>query len=156
MWSLLVLDATEGVLGLDATIAGYAHEGGRAVHPGVNKWDLIDEPARSASSKHDLRDKLKFLDYAPVIFLSAKTGDGVKTLVPADPQSLRVGIEARHHRGAEPLRRKPSHLKSARFSISPKLGIRPPHVHPVHRPEHAPALLARALHLESNSQALRI
>jgi GTP-binding protein len=77
--ALVVLDATEGVLSLDATIAGYAHEGGRAVLLVVNKWDLIDEPVKR-KFEADLRDNLKFLEYAPVVFLSAKTGDGVKGL----------------------------------------------------------------------------
>ncbi len=76
---LLVLDASEGVLGLDATIAGYAHEGGRATIVCVNKWDLIDEGRKRAFEK-DLRDELKFLDYAPVMFLSALKGDGVNAL----------------------------------------------------------------------------
>jgi len=73
---LLLLDASEGVLGLDATIAGYAHEGGRGVIVAVNKWDLVSDRAKRAFER-DVRDQLKFLDYAPVIFLSAKTGTGV-------------------------------------------------------------------------------
>src|SRR2546430_98804 len=72
---LLVLDATEGVLALDATIAGYAHEGGRAMIPCVNKWDQIEEK-RKREFERTLRDRMKFLDYAPVVFLSAKTGQG--------------------------------------------------------------------------------
>ncbi len=76
---LLVLDATEGVLGLDATIAGYAHEGGRGVIVCVNKWDQVQGTAKSAFER-GLRDHLKFLDYAPAVFLSAKTGAGVKPL----------------------------------------------------------------------------
>jgi GTP-binding protein len=76
---LLVLDATEGVLSLDATIAGYAHEGGRALLIIVNKWDLIGEPAKRKFER-DLRDSLKFLEYAPVLFISAKTGDGIKPI----------------------------------------------------------------------------
>lgn len=73
---LVVLDASEGVLGLDATIAGYAHEGGRSVILCVNKWDLISDKKKKAFEQ-DLRDQLKFLDYAPVAFISAKTGAGV-------------------------------------------------------------------------------
>jgi GTP-binding protein len=73
---LVLLDASEGVLGLDATIAGYAHEGGRGVIVCVNKWDLIPEKKKRAFEQ-DVRDQLKFLDYAPVVFLSAKTGAGV-------------------------------------------------------------------------------
>ncbi len=70
------MDAAEGVLGLDATIAGYAHEGGRGVILCVNKWDLIAEGKKRAFEQ-DLRDHLKFLEYAPVLFLSAKTGAGM-------------------------------------------------------------------------------
>src|SRR5690349_741462 len=77
--ALMVLDATEGVVGLDATIAGYAHEGGRALIICVNKWDEIREPKKRAFER-DLRDKFKFLEYAPVVFLSARTGSGVKPL----------------------------------------------------------------------------
>lgn len=77
--ALIVIDATEGVLGLDATIAGYAHEGGRAVLIVVNKWDCIEEPVKRKFER-DLRDELKFLEYAPVAFVSAKTGSGVKAL----------------------------------------------------------------------------
>jgi GTP-binding protein len=76
---LVVLDASQGVLGLDATIAGYAHEGGRAVILVVNKWDTIDKGKKRAFEQQ-VRDELKFLDYAPVMFLSAKTGEGVGRL----------------------------------------------------------------------------
>jgi GTP-binding protein len=73
---LVLLDAAEGVLALDATIAGYAHEGGRGVIVCVNKWDLVSDKKKTAFER-DVRDHLKFLDYAPVVFLSAKTGAGV-------------------------------------------------------------------------------
>lgn len=86
---LLVLDATEGVLALDATIAGYAHEGGRAILICVNKWDQIEEKKKRAFEQ-DLRDQLKFLDYAPVTFISAKTGAGVKSLF----KLIRTGYES--------------------------------------------------------------
>lgn len=73
---LVLMDAAEGVLALDATIAGYAHEGGRGVILCVNKWDLI-AAGKKRAFEQDLRDRLKFLEYAPVLFLSAKTGAGV-------------------------------------------------------------------------------
>src|SRR6185437_11582740 len=76
---VLVMDAVEGVLGLDATIAGYAHEGGRPVILCVNKWDLISNDKRK-EFEENIRFHLKFLEYAPVIFLSAKTGNGVHRL----------------------------------------------------------------------------
>jgi GTP-binding protein len=79
---LLILDATEGVVALDTTIAGYAHEGGRAVIICVNKWD--DIKGQGAQKKNEfeqqIRDEFKFLDYAPIVFLSAKSGAGVPRL----------------------------------------------------------------------------
>jgi GTPase len=78
---LLVVDATEGVVGLDATIAGYAHEGGRAVIVCVNKSDEL-ERSKKQEFEEQVRDTCKFLDYAPVVFLSAKTGVGVQKLFP--------------------------------------------------------------------------
>jgi GTP-binding protein len=73
---LVLMDASEGVLGLDATIAGYAHEGGSGVILCINKWDLIADK-KKRDFEQDVRDHLKFLEYAPVVFLSAKTGAGV-------------------------------------------------------------------------------
>jgi GTPase len=76
---LVLLDASEGLVALDATIAGYAHEGGRGVIVCVNKWDTLSrEKKRGFEQK--VRDELKFLDYAPVVFLSAKDGTGVEQL----------------------------------------------------------------------------
>jgi GTP-binding protein len=81
--ALLVLDATEGVTGADATIGGYAHESGRSVIIVVNKWDAITTgrrdgkpPADRAVFEKQLRSVLKYLSYAPVIFLSALEGTG--------------------------------------------------------------------------------
>jgi GTP-binding protein len=76
--AVLVIDAVEGVTALDATIGGYAHESGRSVVIAVNKWDLVG-PARTDGKppadikvyEERLRRSLKFLDYAPVVFLSA-------------------------------------------------------------------------------------
>jgi GTP-binding protein len=76
---ILVLDATEGVLGLDATIAGYAHEEGRGLIICVNKWDTSASKNKNEFTQQ-IRDELKFLEYAPVTFVSAKEGTGVKRL----------------------------------------------------------------------------
>jgi GTP-binding protein len=76
---LMVLDATEGVLGADATIAGYAHEEGRSVLVCVNKWDAVSKKDMRAFET-TVRDGMKFLEYAPVFFISAKTGAGVDDL----------------------------------------------------------------------------
>ena len=98
---LFMVDATEGASGLDANIAGYAHESGRSVIILVNKWDLIASGEKRAISQsktariqdakrpHDralyeerLRYGLKFLSYAPVLFLSAHTGKGIEKILP--------------------------------------------------------------------------
>jgi GTP-binding protein len=76
---LLVLDASEGMVGLDATIAGYAHEEGRALILCINKWDVSSEKNKRTFTE-SMRDELKFLDYAPAAFISAKTGAGVDRL----------------------------------------------------------------------------
>jgi GTP-binding protein len=76
---LLILDATEGIVGLDATIAGYAHEEGRALIIVVNKWDAAPDKSQGRF-RQKIRDQLKFLDYAPVVFVSARQGKGIKPL----------------------------------------------------------------------------
>jgi len=82
--ALLVIDATEGVTALDATIGGYAHESGRSVVIVVNKWDLVGPgrkegkaPADQALFEKQLRAVLKFLNYAPVLFISATSGKNI-------------------------------------------------------------------------------
>lgn len=92
---LLMLDATEGVVGSDATIAGYAHEEGRAVILVVNKWDAAEGKGKRVFTEQ-VRDQLKFLDYAPVIFASAKNGEGVRRIMSTirrsfDAASKRIG-----------------------------------------------------------------
>jgi GTP-binding protein len=76
---VIVMDASEGFVALDATIAGYAHEGGRPVILLINKWDLIRSGKRMEFERN-VRDRLKFLDYAPMAFMSALTGFGVSDL----------------------------------------------------------------------------
>jgi len=78
---LLIVDATEGIVRLDTTVAGYAHQDGRAVVICVNKWDAAADKSRKAFLAR-IRDELKFLEYAPVAFVSAKTGAGVRQLLP--------------------------------------------------------------------------
>jgi GTP-binding protein len=77
---LLILDATEGIVGSDATIAGYAHEEGRALIIIVNKWDAVEGKSKRAFTE-TMRDQLKFLDYAPVLFASAKNGEGIRRIL---------------------------------------------------------------------------
>lgn len=99
--ALLVINATEGVSALDAAIAGYAHESGRSIIIIVNKWDLISSGQQKAVSQsrtariqeskrpddrtayeQRLRYALKFLNYAPVLFVSAAKGNGTDKIFP--------------------------------------------------------------------------
>jgi GTP-binding protein len=79
--ALVMIDATEGVTAQDAHVAGYADEAGRAAMILVNKWD-VGEHAQDDSKKFEeqLRFKLKFLDYAPLEFISAKSGRRVEKI----------------------------------------------------------------------------
>jgi GTP-binding protein len=109
--ALLVIDATEGVSQLDAAIAGYAHESGRSMIIVVNKWDLVTagalKPGRPSKAmrmreskrpgdrdayEERLRHDLKFLNYAPIVFVSANTGKGTERIFPLLEQ---VAIERR-------------------------------------------------------------
>ncbi|HEX2441917.1 MAG TPA: ribosome biogenesis GTPase Der [Methylomirabilota bacterium] len=76
--ALVVLDASEGLTAQDSHIAGYAHDAGRAVVLVVNKWDLVPpNMVRKAEVVDQLRERLPFLDYAPVCFTSATESRGV-------------------------------------------------------------------------------
>ncbi len=78
---LLLVDAMDGVVGADATIGGYAHEEGRAVIVVINKWDLAAEQGKSKRAfTEELRYQLKFLEYAPVLFASAKNAEGIRRI----------------------------------------------------------------------------
>ena len=122
--ALLVVDATEGVTSLDATIAGYAHESGRSLVIVINKWDLVgrqmDEADRKTMGRsrqtlpfqrktgkrhsgeakrpdrnafeQQVRYELKFLNYAPVVFVSAKEGRNIDRLFST---IQKVGVERR-------------------------------------------------------------
>src|SRR6202789_3439091 len=89
--SLLIIDATEGVAAADANIGGYAHESGRSVIIIVNKWDLVTKvgadgmrlfdgkpPADKKLYEQQVRDSLKYLEYAPLLFVSAAESKGIE------------------------------------------------------------------------------
>ncbi len=81
--ALLVIDAVDGVTAADATIGGYAHESGRSIIIVINKWDLVSasadrDPDRPTADREiyetQIRSALKFLAYAPIMFISASSG----------------------------------------------------------------------------------
>jgi GTP-binding protein len=82
--AMLVLDAVEGLREMDATIGGEVQEAGAGVVLAVNKWDLArDRKLTERSFEREVRDQLKFLPWAPIIFVSAKTGRGLGALLDA-------------------------------------------------------------------------
>ena len=82
--AIVLVDALEGVTALDATIAGYAVEAGCSIIIAVNKWDIVKdkETNTAAEFERDLREKMKFLEWAPVITISALTGQRVERILP--------------------------------------------------------------------------
>jgi len=91
--ALVVVDASEGVAAQDAHIAGYANEAGRAAVVVVNKWDLVPRGlVRKAEVVDQIRERLPFLDYAPVCFTSATRAEGIPELFDTIDQ---VAAEAR-------------------------------------------------------------
>ena len=80
--AILLIDAVEGPTALDATIGGYAHEAGASLIIAVNKWDAIEKDTHTTSAyERRIREMMKFADYAPVAFISAKTGQRVTKLL---------------------------------------------------------------------------
>ena len=131
--ALLVIDATEGVSQLDASIAGYAHESGRSMIIIVNKWDLVisgkertgrptkssrmqenKRPADREAYEQRLRDALKFLAYAPIVFVSASTGKGTEKIFPTLEQ---VAAERRRRIGTGEMNRFLKHVDFERASV---------------------------------------
>jgi GTP-binding protein len=82
--AVVVVDAVEGVTALDAHIAGYALEAGCSIIIAVNKWDALlnKETGTPFEFERNLRDKMKFLEWAPVVTISALTGQRVERLLP--------------------------------------------------------------------------
>ncbi len=82
--AVVLIDAVEGPTALDAHIAGYAHDSGCSIILAVNKWDaLLDKETNTASDfERKLRDKMKFLEWAPLVTISALTGQRVEKILP--------------------------------------------------------------------------
>ena len=80
---LMVIDGNQGIIEQDKHVAGYAHEAGKAVILVVNKWDLIEKDSKTMKKmESQIREQFKYLDYAPIIFVSAKDKKRVHLLLP--------------------------------------------------------------------------
>jgi GTP-binding protein len=93
---LIVIDGERGIAEQDKRIAGYAHEAGRAAIFVVNKWDAVEKDDKTMIRfTEKVRDEFQFMPYAPVLFVSAKTGKRVKNILPevmevAEQHAMRV------------------------------------------------------------------
>jgi GTP-binding protein len=82
--AIVVIDAEEGPTALDAHIAGYAHDAGCSIIIACNKWDAVKNKETSTSMQFErkVREKMKFLEWAPVVMISALSGQRVENLLP--------------------------------------------------------------------------
>ena len=86
---VVVIDGERGVIEQDKHVAGYAHEAGKGVILVVNKWDLVEKDEKTMQKKEkELRSQFKYLDYARIIFLSAKTHQRVHQIFPLIQESF--------------------------------------------------------------------
>lgn len=87
--AIIVIDAVEGVTHLDANIAGYAVDSGCSVIIAVNKWDAVEEKETNTiyEMEHSIRMAMKFLDWAPIVTISALSGQRVTKVLPLVAQA---------------------------------------------------------------------
>lgn len=115
---VLVIDASQGVTDQDAAIGGDAHKAGRGIIIAANKWDLMKEQGPDAYKAFDdrLRYELKFLDYAPLLHISAKTGERAPKLLETIDA---VAASRRHRVPTADLNRYVEQLTAAQPPVSP-------------------------------------
>ena len=133
---LILIDAVEGVTEQDTKIAGLAHEAGKASIIVVNKWDLVDKDTNTMAEKTaEIRRDLSYLTYAPIIFLSALTGQRVGKLYErinavANQSAMRITTGMLNNILEDATARvQPPTDKGRRLKIyyMTQVGIRPPH-----------------------------
>lgn len=132
---LMVINAEEGLIEQDKKIVGYAHEQGKAIILVVNKWDLIEKDDKTASTmEKEIRSELLFLQYAPMIFLSAMTKQRVHKLIDminfgVEQNNLRISTSVLNEviRDAMQLNPPPSDKgKRLKIYYATQSGVRPP------------------------------
>lgn len=133
---LIMIDANEGVTEQDTKVAGLAHEAGKACIIVVNKWDSIEKDDKTMDRmRADVRRDLSYMTYAPVLFISALTGQRVERLFDLinyvnDQASLRVTTGMLNTVLADATARvQPPTDKGRRLKIyyMTQVGIKPPH-----------------------------
>lgn len=132
---LMMIDAQEGVTDQDKKIAGYAHDEGKAMVIAINKWDLMEKDSRTMDRYTDeVYYQLKFLNYVPVTYISALTGERIDELLSllefvVDQSNLRIktGILNEVISEAVQLREPPSRKgKRLKIYYGSQVGVKPP------------------------------
>lgn len=132
---LMLIDASEGVAEQDKKIAGYAHEAGKGIVLVVNKWDLIEKDDKTMNRfEKDIREELGFMQYAPTLFISAKTGQRVTKILDlvdfvAEQNSTRVATATLNTLVREWLHLNPPPTdKGRRLKVmyATQVGVKPP------------------------------
>ncbi len=133
---LIMVDAAEGVTEQDTKVAGLAHEAGKASIIVVNKWDLVEKDGKTMDKmREQVRRDLAFMTYAPILFISAKTGQRVDRLFElidyvSNQASTRITTGMLNNVLADAQTRvQPPSDKGRRLKIyyMTQVGIRPPH-----------------------------
>ena len=133
---LILIDANEGVTEQDTKIAGLAHEAGKASILVVNKWDLVEKDTNTMDKMTDeIRRDLSYMSYAPVLFISAKTGQRVENLYQlinevADQSAMRITTGMLNNILEDATARvQPPSDKGRRLKIyyMTQIGVKPPH-----------------------------
>lgn len=81
--AVVVIDASTGILDQDRHVSGYALEAKKGIVLVVNKWDLAPKGMEQGTFEQEIKSRFKFLDFAEIIFVSAKTGKGIEKILPA-------------------------------------------------------------------------
>lgn len=132
---VIMIDATEGITEQDTKIAGFAHNNGKAAIIAVNKWDLVDKEDKTyLQFENDIRRELSFMAYAPIVFLSAKTGQRVSKMLGMikevnESYNMRVSTGVLNDIiGRAVLMNQPPSDKGKRLKIyyATQVGVRPP------------------------------
>ena len=133
---LMMIDACEGVTEQDKKISGYAHDKGKAIVLAINKWDLIEKEENLMERyKEEVYYRLKFLNYAPVTFISAITGERIdealdllEYAVDQNSRRVKTGVLNEVIQEAVQLREPPSKKGGKRLKVyySSQVGVKPP------------------------------
>lgn len=133
---LIMIDATEGVTEQDTKVAGIAHDAGKACIIVVNKWDLVEKDGKTMDKmREEIRQDLAYMTYAPILFISALTGQRVPRLFELiqyvrEQASMRITTGMLNSLLADATARvQPPSDKGRRLKIyyMTQTGIRPPH-----------------------------